>query len=157
MKKVVINACYGGFSISTEALVLIAKKQGKKVFFYSDAGDTYREVPYEEAISNDSLFGIDATIIPTLEEYVAFKLFDWNSANDKQREQHNNDYDRLFLNNRPSCRHDELLVEVVEELGTKKASGDCAELKIVEIPIDEYLISDHDGWEEIAEPHRTWS
>jgi hypothetical protein len=56
-----------------------------------------------------------------------------------------------------SRRNDPKLIEVVEKLGAK-ASGHCAELKIVEIPegID-YEISEYDGFEHIAEKHRTWS
>jgi ABC-type transporter Mla MlaB component len=54
-------------------------------------------------------------------------------------------------------REDKTLVMVVEELG-EKANGDCAELKIIEIPNDvEYTIEEYDGSEWIAEVHRTWS
>ena len=54
-------------------------------------------------------------------------------------------------------RHDPGLVEVVELLG-KKADGDCAKLKIVEIPDDvDYEIQEYDGNEWVAEKHRTWS
>jgi len=44
----------------------------------------------------------------------------------------------------------------VEELG-EKANGQCADLKIVEIPDDvEYEIEEYDGVEWVAENHRTW-
>lgn len=52
-------------------------------------------------------------------------------------------------------RHDPVLVSIVQELG-EAANGSCATLKIVEIPIEEYLIEECDGNEWIAEPHRTW-
>jgi len=49
-----------------------------------------------------------------------------------------------------------LLVRVVEELGDK-ASGRCADLKVVEIPDDvEWEIDEYDGSEHVAEKHRTW-
>lgn len=53
-------------------------------------------------------------------------------------------------------RNDPLLVETVETLG-EKANGDFAELKIVEIPDDvDWGIQEYDGWEWVAEKHRTW-
>jgi hypothetical protein len=54
-------------------------------------------------------------------------------------------------------RNDPRLVEVVELLG-KESWGDCAELKVVEIPDDvEYEIEEYDGTEWIAEVHRMWN
>ena len=48
------------------------------------------------------------------------------------------------------------LVEVVEKLGLR-ANGECADLKIVDIPEDiEYYIDDYDGVETIHEAHRSW-
>lgn len=48
------------------------------------------------------------------------------------------------------------LIQMVEELGDK-ASGDLAELKIVEIPDNiKWSIQDYDGVEWIAEEHREW-
>ena len=53
-------------------------------------------------------------------------------------------------------RDDVALVQVVEEMG-KLADGQCARLKIVEIPDDvEWQIEDYDGLEWAAECHRTW-
>jgi hypothetical protein len=49
------------------------------------------------------------------------------------------------------------LIQTIEELGLK-ANGDCAYLKIVEIPDDvEWTIESYDGNEWVAEVHRTWS
>jgi hypothetical protein len=54
-------------------------------------------------------------------------------------------------------RNDPILVQVVKELG-KKANGDYADLKIVEIPDDvEWYISDYDGLETVHEKHRSWN
>lgn len=54
-------------------------------------------------------------------------------------------------------RDDPILIEVIEELG-EKAEGDCAKLKIVEIPDDvEWFVEEYDGKEWISEVHRTWS
>ncbi len=48
------------------------------------------------------------------------------------------------------------LVRVVEELG-ERAYGGNASLKIVEIPEDvDWVIGNYDGFEWVAEKHRTW-
>ena len=53
-------------------------------------------------------------------------------------------------------RTDERLVKCVEELGAE-ANGDCAELKVVEIPDDiDWYIHEYDGLESIHEYHRSW-
>jgi len=49
------------------------------------------------------------------------------------------------------------LVEVVEVLGTERASDRFAELKIIEVPNDvEWEIEEYDGNEWVSEKHRTW-
>lgn len=54
-------------------------------------------------------------------------------------------------------RDDAYLVQVVRELG-HRANGDCASLKIVEVPAGvEWHIAEYDGNEWVAENHRTWS
>ena len=52
-------------------------------------------------------------------------------------------------------RNDPVLVEVIETLGDK-ANGNCAELKVVEIPDDvtDWRLEEYDGWEHIAEGRR---
>lgn len=90
MKKIVINACYGGFSLSEQA---------------------YKEIGLE-----------------------------WDTygfAHEKERD-------------------DPGLVAVVEKLGDK-ASGDCANLRVVEVPDDvDWEIEQYDGFEWVSEKHRTW-
>lgn len=54
-------------------------------------------------------------------------------------------------------RADPALVNAVEKLG-KKASGELAELVIVEIPDGvDWVIDDYDGIESVHERHRVWS
>ena len=49
-----------------------------------------------------------------------------------------------------------ILVQVVKELG-EEASDALAKLKIVEIPYGvKWEIEAYDGWEYVAEEHRTW-
>lgn len=54
-------------------------------------------------------------------------------------------------------RSDPILVQIVEEMGTKKSQSQLSKLKIVEIPDDvQWLIEDYDGFESIHEVHRVW-
>jgi hypothetical protein len=56
--------------------------------------------------------------------------------------------------NIPRCHP--ILIFLVEAFG-KVANGDCAKLKVVEIPSEvEWEIDEYDGTEHIAEVHRTW-
>lgn len=64
-------------------------------------------------------------------------------------------FDNYLRNTIP--RDDPILVQVVEQLGTK-ANGTYAKLKIVDIPDDvEWHIAEYDGKEWVAEDHRTWN
>jgi len=56
------------------------------------------------------------------------------------------------------CRTNPKLVEVVERLGSERASGHFAKLKVIEIPdgID-WVIYNYDGIETVHEKHRSWS
>jgi hypothetical protein len=134
--KVVINRCYGGFSLSVEAMELYAKKISKAV--YPEQVNAYFTqywlVPEEERV----------------------KPINWNKASIKQKTEYNRKIEEQMINNRNFERHDPILVEVVEELG-EKASGQFADLEIIEIPDDvEYTIQEYDGVEWVAEKHRTW-
>ena len=50
------------------------------------------------------------------------------------------------------CRHDPLLVQVVEELGDE-ANGSCAKLRIDDIGGSRYRIKEYDGKESIEEAY----
>ena len=57
---------------------------------------------------------------------------------------------------RDIARDDSLLVSIVRELGAD-ANGEMARLKIVEVPYGvDWTIEEYDGWERVAEKHRTW-
>lgn len=61
------------------------------------------------------------------------------------------------INHRDIARDDDVLIRIVECLGAK-ANGECADLKIVEIPDDvNWYVEEYDGFEHIAERHRIWS
>ena len=107
--KVAINTCFGGFSISEEAILKYAEYKGLNLHIV----DTGIMVHVEDEKGN--YFGDD---------------------NIK--------------------RNDPFLIKVIEELG-ENANGLCAEISIVEIPDGtDYIISEYDGVEHVAERHQTW-
>lgn len=91
--KVVINAQYGGFSLSAEA-------------------SAYLNEHYDAGI--DEAFG--------------------------------------YIYNDKIPRHHEGLVHIVETLGSERASGFCAKLKVVEIDSPMYRIDEYDGYESVEVP-----
>jgi hypothetical protein len=97
--KIVINACFGGFGLSDEAIAMLRERKGIA------AGE---RTTYADEIGRD----------------------------------------------------DADLIAVVEALGTKKASGGYALLKVVEVPMwlqeKGWHIEEYDGSEHIAEDHQTW-
>jgi len=140
--KVIINGCYGGFGISTKALLELIIRRAKCVNSftpkeylgknwenlwkdesgkYIDLGDGFMGHPQGYNISKDDL------------------LYDIDSF----------DNDNL--------RTDEDLISIIEEI-KEEANGPHAKLKIIEIPDDvEWQLNDYDGVESIHEVHRVWS
>ena len=114
MPKIVINADYGGFGLSNEAIRLYLTKSGQ---------------PWEEETREPS----------------GLTYFWLNKANEE-----------LFWENDLN-RNDPILVEIVENLTSEKASARFAKLKVIEIPDDvDWYIEEYDGREWISERHRTW-
>lgn len=113
--KIVINKCYGGFSISHKAVMRYAELKGIKIITKDDDEIGLFTHYYLDEVKEDNFFSIYS-----LE------------------------------------RTDPVLIQVVEELGSE-ADGECAKLKIVEIPdqIDWY-INEYDGLESIHQNHASW-
>jgi len=158
--KIVINSCYGGFSLSPLATKMIAKLQGKKCYFFetdfSCGMGSFRQKPLtlEEATKKKVFFSSYSVANP--DEYLKREK-EWNEMSDKEKELYNKKYEEINLNYRDIPRNDPLLLRVVKELGAKEASGGCALLKIITIPDDvEWEIEEYDGLEHVAEKHRTW-
>jgi hypothetical protein len=134
LAKIVINECYGGFSISPKALETYHRKkngQDSRLYWFElnmHGFGNSQYVPIDNP--TDALFSVAyATKEPVEGESVSL---------------------------REIPRNDPDLVATVEELG-REANGRYAELKVVEIPDDvEWVIEEYDGLEWIAEKHRTW-
>lgn len=151
--ELVINKCYGGFSLSMKAVARMAELQGKKAYFFKTKGigDEY------ESISVDSDAGLFFTAfsIPNPNEYFSGKK-DWREQTSEERRAENEKYAAIHLDTRPENRADPLLVQVVRELG-RAADGSCAKLEIIEIPDGiEWNLDEYDGIESVHENHRSW-
>jgi hypothetical protein len=141
-REVVINACFGGFSLSPVALLWLWARGvtsiGTTVHgYWGDGCDA--EIERELAKWRDYLRSP-----PKEGRYSFITVF---SPDEK-----------FVLNGGSEMKRDDpLLIKVVRELG-KKADGACAALRIVKIPADvEWAIHEYDGSEHVEEVHRTWS
>jgi len=143
LKKVAINRCYGGFGLSPKATKLYLKKLNKKCYFYKQT--SYKHQGKEEYTR------IDINDLTNENFFISVYTKDMGEKISK----HSSEY--CWYESFYENRDDKLLIEVVEELGEKEASGNYAELKIVEIPDDvEWEISEYDGMESVDEKHRSW-
>lgn len=146
--KVVINKCYGGFDVSTEALKMLIDRGAKGVKtdapidYYGGNNPNFPRLDWYESYQEDLAEAQDAGDGYRVGR-MGFPLF----KDDKIYFFDEYDY---------PARSDQALVSVVEELGGK-ANGAFAELAVVEIPDGtEYTIEQYDGVEHVAEAHRTW-
>jgi hypothetical protein len=143
--KVVINRCFGGYSLSHEGMLRYCEIKGIDVYPVQ-RGDpcplsfcfwTYWTVPPEQRMVEKSG-----------EDFYAMSTNDRMAHNKLRSEQTVDRYDIE--------RNDPALVQTVQELG-EKADGDYAKLTIVEIPDDiEWTVEEYDGMEHISEVHRRW-
>ena len=152
--KVVVNKCYGGFGLSVKALMkLIEMKSGiiekNTIQHYYGGSDDYkkRNAPcydpnWKEKFEKDSKD-------KKSDLGNGFYTFDWvgTLTDDKYI---------YTVNSYNLDRTNPDLIKVVEDMG-EEASGDHAELEIIEIPDGvEYEIDEYDGIESIHEVHRSW-
>jgi len=146
IKKVVVNKCYGGFSLSPEAALWLYERGMKELATPIDeywTKEFYKnETERQERIEND--------------------LNKWRTYQAKKKQEHFmfvtvfSPDEKYVLDTRPKNREHPLLIECVETL-KEKANGPCAKLEITEIPVDvNYQIEEYDGQEWIAEVHKTW-
>ena len=131
MRKVVLNTCYGGFSLSDKAKMALYKRKHPEFngdFFYYVLGDdlNYHKLPKKDGRIDLILTKDLGDTINLMHTVIDCNLLD--EYND---------------------RHDKDLVAIVEELG-KESYGPYSRLEIVEINDDDrYIIDEYDGWESI--------
>lgn len=142
--KVVINTCYGGFSVS-----LVAAR------FMAEAGSerAKKEVAEHEEVLRRFRLYRDGELTLSKNDFNK-GMWDIDIKYDKEPEFHGYGYvegmDGRYERNDPH------LVAAVEKLGDE-AGGSFADLKVVEIPDDvDWEIDEYDGNEHIAEKHRIW-
>lgn len=129
--KIVINGCYGGFSLSHAAVLRYAELKGIKLYSFVNVSGSFSEtVPYDDS-QKAPLGMIHYYTTPEEEE-------------------------GSYFSDRSIPRDDPALVQVVEEL-KEVANGNCAELHVVEIPDGaKWQVEEYDGLEHVAEVHKTW-
>lgn len=128
--KIVVNRCYGGFSLSCNAIMRYAELKGITVYHDNDGiCDNYYTIPVKEYKELHKK---------------AEKTRDFSVTNG------------VYFTDRAIARDDPFLIQVVEELGSD-ANGRFSKLEVVKIPDDvNWEIDEYDGMEAIAEVHRRW-
>lgn len=159
--KVVINKCFGGFSLSPKAVKRLAELQGRPCYFFRNARvdgkldlHGYEPLTLEEATGEFMFFAFDT---PNPNEDIATPE-NWHELPplEKRKRLNDNHAAHSLKDDGSLDRNDPLLIQVIEELGDE-ANTRVSKLTIVEIPDGvEYSIGEYDGMEHVAEAHRTW-
>lgn len=145
--KVVINVCFGGFSVSLAAARHMAaagsERARAEVAEYEKELEAFKYYITHGAMPKGSdAHGFRESSFDICVRYNTLPTF--------------HGYGYVTGMDGAYERADPLLVSAVEQLG-KKAGGEYAELRIVEIPDGiEYEIDEYKGNETIHEAHRTW-
>lgn len=143
-KEVVINNCFGGFSLSFEGVKKYAELAGIEVFAYVDAdreSTDYQNRRYKLIETYDERHFIVHWLTRNIGNLVTSDQLNASEA---------------YFSDRDIPRDDVNLCKTVR-LIKKKANGSCASLKIVKIPADiKWHIHEYDGSEHVAEDHRTF-
>jgi len=141
--EVVINKCFGGFSLSPKGMIEYYGRKGKKVYFYKQVEYSFRGV-------KNHFVKVDENTDDKL--FLSSVFDDLGDSFDNWPENHN----EMWADSRPEKRDDPDLVATIKSLG-ELADGACASLKIVEIPDGtNYEIDEYDGMESIHEVHQSW-
>src|SRR5574344_960495 len=134
--KIVINNCYGGFTVSPFGVQKMMERKGIPVYFYKQTKYNFRDGCKEYTkmnIENDSV----SIFFTTLKDY------------GNKIEENFYDDDLIYING--NYRTDTDLIAVLEKYGSEKVSGSCSELVIEDIPTGTaYRINEYDGLENIG-------
>lgn len=157
MTKVVINDCYGGYSLSPAGMEALLERKGQKAYHYANARKPAQH-------SRVGQFEGDVTA-PDFDRFVRWRPggerdlgIVYTFSKDLGDEFHKDDWPRddSYVSSRDDRRDDPDLVAIVEELG-QAAWGAHAALKVVEVPDGvQWQIEEYDGVEWVSETHRTW-
>jgi hypothetical protein len=141
--KIVINACFGGFTMSEEAITLY------KSYIHSKDPDLKLTEKFFECSGSKDLANISRRF---LKEEAIQQSKAKTSEPKAEQVKHKNDVENDLGVNIP--RYDPCLVRVIEELGPKASvSHSC--LTVVEIEDDiDWIIQEYDGYEWIAHNHK---
>lgn len=149
MTKVVINACFGGFSLSAVGEAAYLARKGKQAFFYVEDRESGKRPGDRDYVRVSPAEARQAFMATTLTVDLGKRITHeemWPGGNGHKG----------YVGLREIERDDPDLVAVVEAIGDE-ASGSCAKLVVVEIPDDaNWQIEEYDGSEHVAEQHRTW-
>lgn len=144
--KVVINKCFGGFSLSRAAYERLIEL-GVPVRKYIEQERDPETRLYKDQPLNDGEVIFDRELTARGEDSLNDLYYKYQESKMTSR------YWDCWT---AESRAHPLVVQVIEELGAK-ANGACAKLAVIEIPDGtDYEISEYDGNEHIAEKHRTW-
>lgn len=142
-QRIVINACFGGFSLSPQGVEAFAKRKGiDKLYWFVNARKADGGIDFDRYESTDDPGS----------EFISYPF----TTPDPPKKGDDKAWEATYFGNRDIERDDPDLVAVVEELEAD-ANGRHASLVIVEIPDGvPWEISEYDGSEHVAEQHRTW-
>jgi len=139
--RVAINKCYGGFSLSIEALLELVKMKSDVIEVKSLRESTGCEtMAYYKAES----------------KFTQFREIDGFEAEDCGILHKDNMV--YFLKDKydNETRTHKDLIHIIEKMG-EKAGGRCSKLEIVEIPDNvNWELDEYDGLESVDEVHRSW-
>ncbi len=143
MREIVINVCFGGFGLSDEAYELLIKYGIPVKRYIKEVRD--KNGRYKPQPKNEGEIIFDRKLTLKGENSLSDHYYKYPSIMSR--------YWETWLDQK---RDYPLLIKIVKKL-KKKANGNHAKLKIVKIPNNvEYTIEEYDGFEHIAENHRTW-
>lgn len=131
--KIVINSCYGGFSLSPKGERRYLELKGLQSYFYKQSKYNYSDNTWE------------FTRIDNIDDVP--DIFFYCTTYDQGKTI--SDYPKDIFHCRDLERNDPILVKVVEELGTA-SFGKCARLEVVDIEKGRWFkIDEYDGYESI--------
>ena len=131
--KIVINSCYGGFSLSPKGERRYLELKGLPSYFYHQTAYKFNDGKTE------------FTRIDNIDDVPDFFFYCTTCDQGKTI----SDYPKDIFHCRDLERSDPILVQVVEELGAE-SFGKCAKLEIVDVGSGRWFkIDEYDGYEDV--------